>query len=83
MSLAESRDERPYWDAIQARLEVVIDALELPYSEIHWTNDDDSEVRLSELIEFAKRCGQSLDWIIEGDVRPMLRRAWRKRNMEA
>ena len=55
-------------NAVQARLEVIVDALELPHDEVALAMSSDEE-----LISFAARHGQSLDYIWLGDVRPMLR----------
>ena len=57
-------------NSICARLEVIVDSLGLP--ERDWLSiarDDDA------LIAFAAEHGQSLDWIVLGDVRGLIRRA--------
>jgi hypothetical protein len=54
--------------ALNARLEVIVDALGLPYSEYESAANGGGNGILS----FAERHGQSLDWIVFGDVRPML-----------
>jgi len=58
-------------DAIAARLEVIVDVLGLPYFEYEHAANGGANGILS----FAERHGQSLDWIVFGDVRPMLMRA--------
>lgn len=55
-------------ETINARLEVIVDALSLPYCEYESAVDGGANGILS----FAERHGQSLDWIVFGDVRPML-----------
>ena len=56
-------------NAVNARLEVIVDALDLPSFEYESATDGGGNGILS----FAERHGQSLDWIVFGDVRPMLR----------
>lgn len=56
------------WNAIQARCEVIADALEPDYAEVETIRADETA-----LIAFALRHHQSLDWIVAGDVWPMLR----------
>jgi hypothetical protein len=56
--------------AINARIEVIVDALGLPYSEF----ENAANGGTNGILSFAERHGQSLDWIIFGDVRPMLLR---------
>ena len=55
-------------NAVKARLEVIVDALELPHDEVGRAMSCDEE-----LISFAARHGQSLDYIWLGDIKPMLR----------
>ena len=69
MTSDEKAQEQAIWEGIQSRLEVIIDALEVPERVVA---DDDPKVRFFKLIQFAKRHGQSLDWIVMGDVRCML-----------
>ena len=54
--------------AIRKRLGIVADALELPASAIEGAMLDEDT-----LVSFALRHGVSLDWLVFGDVRPMLR----------
>ena len=55
-------------NAILARLEVVADVLELGYAEVIAASENDDA-----LIDFAVRHNQSIDWLILGNVRPMLK----------
>lgn len=57
-------------EAIDARLEVIVDALRLPYSEY----ENAANGGANGILSFAERHGQSLDWIVFGDVRSMLLR---------
>jgi len=57
-------------NAILARLEVVSDCLELPDQDLRAIAEDDER-----LIEFAAEHGQSLDWLVIGDVRNYIRMA--------
>jgi hypothetical protein len=56
-------------NAVNARIEVISDALDLPDSEI----EQATRGEVKGILSFAERHGQSLDWIIMGDVRLMLR----------
>jgi hypothetical protein len=57
----------PY-NEVQARIELVAMELLLPDAEVPDATDEDG------LIDFARRHGQSLDWLVMGDVRGMIRR---------
>jgi hypothetical protein len=57
-------------NAILARLEVVSDCLNLPDQDLKAVAKDDEG-----LIEFAIKHGQSLDWLVIGDVRNYIRMA--------
>ena len=59
---------------ILARLEVVSDCLNLPGQDLRAIAQDDER-----LIEFAFKHGQSLDWLIVGDVRNYIRMAAKRR----
>jgi hypothetical protein len=65
-------------EAINARLEVIMDALDLPCSEY----ESAAHGGANGILSFAERHGQSLDWIVFGDVRPMLLRECKNRLME-
>lgn len=56
------------WNKIRARVEVAADSLDIPDTEVEaaCANDDG-------LLAFAARHNQSLDWLVLGDLRPMLR----------
>jgi hypothetical protein len=53
---------------VLARLEVVIDCLSLPELDPKAIAENDER-----LIDFASEHGQSLDWIVMGDVRSYIR----------
>jgi uncharacterized protein (UPF0264 family) len=55
---------------ILARLEVVIDSLNLPELDPKAIAENDER-----LIDFAIKHGQSLDWLVMGDVRSYIRMA--------
>ncbi len=57
------------WVAIYARCEFIADTLRLPYSEV-----EKAKVSEDELINFTRRYKQSHDWVIEGDMRSMIKR---------
>jgi hypothetical protein len=60
-------------NAILGRLEVVADCLALPEQDLRAIAEDDEC-----LIEFAIKHGQSIDWLVLGDVRNYIRMAaWR------
>lgn len=79
---AVKRDERPSLhcveephvsinrNAILARLEIVADCLDLSEQDLRAIAEDDER-----LIEFAIEYGQSLDWLVMGDVRNYIRMA--------
>lgn len=61
------------WKAVRRRLRLIRAALDLPPAEV-----EDIIVALeggdeAQLIAFAEKYGQSLDWVIRGDLAPMLR----------
>lgn len=56
------------WNVSRARVEVIADTLGLNYSEV-----DEALATEEALIEFAERHNQSLDWILIGDVRNLIR----------
>ncbi|WP_457091847.1 hypothetical protein [Microvirga sp. P5_D2] len=55
-------------NAILGRIEVIADCLELPEQDLKAIAEDDDR-----LIEFAKEYGQSLDWLVMGDIRGYIR----------
>jgi hypothetical protein len=57
-------------NAVLARLEVVADCLDLPEQDLRAIAEDDER-----LIEFAIDHGQSLDWLVRGDIRSYTRKA--------
>lgn len=57
-------------NAILARLEVIADCLNLPEQDLGAIAEDDER-----LVEFAKEHGQSIDWLLIGDVRTYIRMA--------
>lgn len=57
-------------NAILARLEIVADCLDLSEQDLRAIAEDDER-----LIEFAIEHGQSLDWLVMGDVRNYIRMA--------
>jgi hypothetical protein len=61
-------------NAILGRLEVVADCLELSDQDLRAISEDDER-----LIEFAIEQGQSLDWLVVGDVRSYIRMAAKRR----
>lgn len=66
------------WNAMQARIELAGDTLEVPperVAEVLELIGKDDEPALTVLLRFARNYGLSLDWLVEGDVRPMLRYA--------
>lgn len=62
------------WKAVRRRLRLIRAALDLPpdYVEEVVASLDRGDER--QLIEFAERHGQSLEWIATGDLAPMLRK---------
>lgn len=56
------------WAAVRARLHLIADALELPPAEIDAALKSDHAI-----IAFADRYNQSLDYMVCGDLKPMIR----------
>ena len=68
------------WKAVRRRLRLIRAALDLPLAEVNEVVvalDGGDE---AQLIAFADKYGQSLDWIIRGDLAPMLRILARSRS---
>jgi hypothetical protein len=61
-------------NAILARLELIADSLDLPEQDWSAIAEDDER-----LIDFAIEHGQSIDWVILGDVRNYIRMAAARR----
>ena len=61
---------KAFWSAIRARVEVIADTLGLHESEVDAAT---VEKDMEDLIAFAERHRQSVDWIALGDVRAYLR----------
>ena len=60
--------------AIRSRVELIVEALELPADAVERAMSNPER----NLIQFAVRHGQSLDWLLRGDVRGMVRENWRR-----
>jgi len=60
----------PDWNAISTRVTQIIDVLHLGDA----TGEPADEAGEDRLIEFAANYGQSLDWIMLGDLDPTIRR---------
>ena len=61
------------WKAVRRRLRLIRAALDLPPAEVEAVIAALDRGDETQLIAFADRYGQSLDWIIRGDLAPMLR----------
>lgn len=64
-------------NALLARLELIAAVLLIPDDQIAATYTalcDDTGESAEVFVKFAKRYGQSLDWIVRGDVRGMIAR---------
>jgi len=62
------------WIAVRRRLRLVRAPLDLPPKDVETIIDNLARGDETKLIEFAEAYGQSLEWIIRGDVVPMLRK---------
>ena len=61
--------------AIRARVELVADALDLPALEVEQAMSDPED---QSLIEFAHQYGQSIAWLLVGDLQGIVRERWRR-----
>jgi hypothetical protein len=76
----------PDWTAISTRVTQIIEVLHLGDEPLAWTALDHCQRRAAgepadeagedQLIEFAANYGQSLDWIVLGDLDPTIRRLY-------
>jgi hypothetical protein len=67
------------WNAIRRRLRLIRAALGLPAAEVEAVIDELNVGNEANLIAFAHKHGQSLDWIVRGDLAPMLQMLGRSR----
>lgn len=68
------------WKAVRRRLRLIRAALELPPAEVEEVVNALDGGDETQLIAFTDRYGQSLDWIILGDIAPTLRILARSRS---
>jgi hypothetical protein len=62
------------WAAVRQRIRLIGAALELPPTEIEEVVAELARGNETKLFAFAERYGQSLQWIVTGDLAPMLRK---------
>jgi len=62
------------WAAVRQRIRLVGAALELPATEVEEVVADLARGSEAKLYAFAERYGQSIHWIVTGDLAPMLRK---------
>ena len=62
------------WAAVRRRLRFVGSALELAPTEVEEVIAELAKGNEAKLFAFAKRYGQSVEWIVTGDLVPMLRK---------
>jgi len=67
------------WNAVRRRLRLIRAALGLPTAEVEAVINALNTGNEANLIAFADQHGQSLDWIVRGDLAPMLQMLGRSR----
>jgi len=60
------------WRAIRGRVRMVAEVLDLPRGEVRGAMSEEG------LRAFSRRHKQSLDWLVEGDVRGMIAMCWNR-----
>jgi uncharacterized tellurite resistance protein B-like protein len=68
------------WKAVRRRLRLIRAALGLPAAEVEAVINALDTGNEANLVAFADRHGQSLDWIVRGDLVPMLQMLGRSRS---
>lgn len=65
------------WGEVRRRIQIAVKALEIEERDARTVPEKtDEELNLgSELVDFEKHQGFSLDWLIAGDLAPLLQRA--------